>query len=151
MNAVSKTRVYDEAVFCFLNSPKHFFDCSGVSIITSLQSSYPNSDDVSVCELSDQSWRPTTYQHPTTNWSYVSSARSQIGQNGSVCVYTNGVLIKGAPFNTDSIVSGLVSNFTDPNNNVNITSYRRVYCIAVLRNNGINSYECSAGLFYVSI
>ena len=148
--AVSKTRIYNEAVYCFLNSAKHLFDCSGVSIISSLKSTYPNSDDVSVCELSDQSWRPVTYQHPVTNWTYISSAHAQIGMNGSVCVYTNGINIKGPPFSTDSIASGIVSNFTDPNNNPNVTSYRRVYCVAVLLNNGLYSYECSSGLFYVS-
>ena len=149
-NTVDKSRVFKEALDCYLYSPKHTFDCSGIPIISNLHSSVPNSDQTSVCELSDQSWRPTSYQHALTNWSYTATAQSQIGQNGKVCIYTNGINLKQKPFNSDGIAKGIVSNFTDPNNNVNVTSYRRVYCIAILYNSGRYEYECSAGLFYVS-
>ena len=150
-NMINRTRLYNEALHCFLHSSKHKFDCSGVSMISSLNSSFPNSNNLSICESYDQSWRPVTYTHPLTKWTYTPSAVSQIGANGKVCVYSNGINIQGYPFNTDSIARGIVSNFTDPNSNPNVTSYRRVYCIAVLLNYGNYSYECSVGLFYVSI
>ena len=151
--AVYKTRMYNDSFNCFLNSPKHYFDCSGVSIINNLQSQFPLSDDNTVCESSDQSWRPNSYQKPFTNWTYTPSStptgQSNIGSNGKVCVYTNGYNIQGDPFNTDSIAEGIESGFQDPNNN-GITSYRRIYCIAVTLNNGAYSYECTMGLFHVS-
>ena len=45
---------------------------------------------------------------------------------------------------------GIINYFQDPNENLNVTSYRRIYCIAVTLNNGDYSYECTTGLFHVS-
>ena len=153
-SSVNKARIYDDAIHCFLNSPKHLFDCSGVSIIVNLQSQFPQSDDNAVCQLSDQSWRTSSYQKPHTSWAYdppsTVSGQSSIGFNGKVCIYTNGYNIAGSPFNTNEISEGIVSEFIDPNNNGNVTSYRRIYCIAVTLNSGSYSYECSIGLFHVS-
>ena len=87
-------RVHSDALDCFLNtygnSSKHLFDCSGVSIIKNLKSQLPISDDNSVCELTDQSWRPVSYHKPYTNWTYTTNGKSAIGSNGKVCVYSNG-------------------------------------------------------------
>ena len=154
-NSVDKTRIYNDALKCFLNSGKHLFDCSGVSIISNLRSEFPKSDDNAYCQKFDQTWYPNTYHKPYTNWTYTpaptSTGQSSIGANGKVCIYSNGYNIDGAPFNSVDIGRGKVSGFQDPNRNVNVTSYRRVYCIAVLFNDGTYSYECSQGLFHVSI
>ena len=79
------------------------------------------------------------------------NGQATIGKNGNVCVYSNGYKIDGAPFNTHSISAGIDSGFQDPNLNNNVTSFRRVYCISVTLNDGSSSYECSQGLFHVSI
>ena len=143
--------IYNDALKCFLNSPKHLFDCSGVTIINDLKSEFPKSDDNSACIRSDQSWYPNTYHRPFTNWTYASTAQNIIGKNGRVCVYSNGYNIAGAPFNTIDIANGRVSGFQDPNKNENVTSYRRIYCIYVILNSGSSSYECTQGLFHVSM
>ena len=149
--AIDLTTIYNDALDCFLNSPKHLFDCSGVSVISNLQSQFPQSDNNAICSESDQSWNPISYKKPFTNWTYTANGQSSIGTNGKVCVYSNGFNIAGSPFNTISIGKGFVSGFQDPNTNQNVTSYRRVYCIAVTFNDGSYSYECSQGLFHVSI
>ena len=154
-NSVDKSRIYNDALNCYLSSGKHLFDCSGVSIINNLGSEFPKSDNNAFCQKSDQTWYPSTYHKPYTNWTYTpaptSSGQSSIGANGNVCIYSNGYNIDGAPFNSVDIGRGKSSGFQDPNRNVNVTSYRRVYCIAVLLNDGTYSYECSQGLFHVSI
>ena len=64
--------------------------------------------------------------------------------------YINSYNIPGSPFNTVDIGKGIISGFQDPNTNPNVTSYRRIYCIGVLLDDGSKSYECSVGLFHVS-
>jgi hypothetical protein len=149
-NSVTTQRILNNTLSCFLNSLEHTFDCSGVSVIASLTTTFPKSDNIEVCKLSDQTWYPLTHGKPFTSWTFTSTGLAQLGVNGKVCVYSNGINIQGAPFNTIDIAEGTMTNFTDPNNNGNVTGYRRVYCIAVLLDNGSYGYTCSSGLFHVS-
>jgi len=149
--SVSKDRLFKDLISCFTNSTYHKFDCSGLSIISNLTTTTSQSDNIEYCKLSDRSWRPNSYVKPVTSWAFTPSGKSRLGSpNGKLCIYSNGILIKGAPFNTNRIAQGDTTNFTDPNNNGNVTSFRRVYCIAALLADRSYSYECSSGLFYVS-
>ena len=60
--------IFEDALNCFLTSSKNLFDCSGVSILTSLKTEIPISDDNTVCSKSDQTWYPKSYSRPYTNW-----------------------------------------------------------------------------------
>ena len=154
-HAVSIDIVTQEALSCFQYSKKHLFDCSGVSIITNMQSAFPKFDDNALCKLSGQSWYPETYHKPITNWTFTPpstpTGQANIGKFGRVCVYSNGYRIQGPPFNTEEISTGIVSTFQDPNRDKNVTSFRRIYCVHVTLNDGSSSYECTQGLFHVSL
>ena len=95
---VNKTRINKDALNCYTYSPKHRFDCSGVSIIKNLYSDFPKSDDNKYCQKSDQAWYPTKYHKPYTNWTYTPSStptgQSNIGTHGKVCIYSNGLVKK---------------------------------------------------------
>ena len=82
---------------------------------------------------------------------YTSDGRTKMGSTGKVCVYSNGIHMDGYLFeDVGGIAQGNVSGFQDHNTNVNITSYRRIYCVSITLSDGTYSYECTQGFFIVS-
>ena len=141
--------VLSQAINCFINTPKHNFDCSAVNILEKIETGIPIFDDNDSCKPSDKSWNPTNYAIFATTWSFDTSTYYQ-SMNAIMCVYVNGYFIDKAPFNTADIFKGTVKTFIDPDN-TGISGYRRVYCMAVYFAQGnAAQYECSSSYFHVS-
>jgi len=131
----------------YVTSIKHTFDGSGVSVATNLVSTAPMPKwSNSECAQYDK------YLHPavnvTTTWSWtLPNYQSKVSR---VCGYTNGVL--EPIFNRDMTLSGEVTQYVDSQSTTTAKlTERRIYCIAVDDyNTASTSFECSAGLYYVS-
>eukprot|EP01038_Epipyxis_sp_PR26KG_P005295 gene5295-7357_t len=129
-----------QAMTNFINSPKHYFDGSGILGISNMTSTYPQEQWKSeFCSKHLQSSVVTTW-----------SISSAIGpESGQYCGYNNGLLNKD--FNTDGLLNGTVTSFTDSLPISSTNSFKRIYCLYVFSSslNSLESgYECSVGLIY---
>ena len=139
--------IYKDCMTNFLTSPKHTFDGSGIPVVTSLSSTYPSASwSETQCKAYNSRWFPQTYQHVTTSWSWTGS--NALDSISRVCGYENGVF--NSEFVKSIVLSGSQTNFMDYTNVSSSNLFKRVYCISVDRGQ-TTSYECSVGLFYVSL
>lgn len=138
--------LYTEATLFYQISPKHKFDGSGLTIIQNLTSTYPSASwDNSKCETYDFS-RPN-HKYVETSWNFTKGYTIQ-----RVCGYINGDI--SSKFQTNKILFGNQTYFTDTSLISSADSYKRVYCIYVYYLNSgksMEGFECSVGLFYVSV
>jgi len=118
--------MYNDAANNFNTAPYHTFDGSGVSVIASMTSTFPNpSFTAEECATYDSFSNPTTYKFVETNWDVVGPA----GSINQVCGYSNGIV--NSAFTSTNILDGSQTYFVD-NNPVSQTNwYKRVYCINV--------------------
>ena len=145
---IETQQIFVDAMQNFITSPKHTFDGSSIPLITSLSSTYPNpkwSDEH--CKAHNSRWFPKTYKHVMTAWNWTNKAVAMKSIT-RVCGYSNGLFVPG--FVKTSVLSGSQTSFRDYNNVTATNLYKRIYCISVDYSEQM-SYECSVGLFYVSI
>lgn len=124
------------------------FDGSGIDIVTSISTDYPNSSWTSAhCNQYDAYNNPN-YAAVQVNWAYsqsVSDLKNSEGLN-QVCAYVNGQLAQQYSQHGSQDLS--ITNFIGDQIS-NDLSYKRVYCIVVMYLNRPNQYACTVGLYYV--
>jgi len=137
--------IFNDAVNNFLTSSKHFFDGSGVDIISDMMSTFPQpSWTTQKCKKYDNSWSEESTAL-RTDWTYVGGVNPT-----RVCAYSNGAL-QGDLTNTATL-SLTQSSFVDSDVDTSNQRYKRIYCISM--DYAVNAYavttkyECSIGLLY---
>ena len=144
-NMVEVTDMYNDMVNNFLTSAAHTFDGSGNPLVSTMLSTYPSASwSDSQCQATNMKY--TSTPSVTTNW-----AISSLSQVSRVCGYVNGDL--SSLFTTTDILSGKQTQFID-SSPPTATNFKRIYCVSVDYTIGSvksTSFECSVGLFYVSI
>ena len=159
---IAVTDMYNDMVNNFVNSLYHSFDGTGNPLVSAMTSTFPNpSYSVATCQKFDLNYAATP--QVISNWKI-----SSVSQIQKVCGYVNGNL--SSAFTTTGILSGASTTFTDFKASTT-TDFKRVYCITVIYVTGCvdgtalsgkvcpsgsevitaQSYECSVGLFYVSV
>lgn len=157
VNDVELTVVFDYAMNCFLSSPNHNFDCSGIPFVKSLNASYPEPDWSNEQCASINTYSGADDDNEAENivvWEYVSDFDP--AKNVSLmCGYTNGVLEEfySEETGTSDHLGGLTTNFVD--DMLSTSQYKRVNCVFVRYVDGSGlekaAYQCSLGLLAVSL
>ena len=149
-DSVPVTDLFNDAISFFTTSPKHTFDGSGADDLLSITSTYPNTNwNSDLCYQYDSFLNPS-YSPVSVSWQY-SQPYSNIVAGGlaQVCGYVNGRLINDfdVSYNlNDGYQTNLLDNGADSD-----LSFKRVYCLVTWHNDFTTQYQCSLGLFYVSI
>ena len=149
-DSVPVTDLFNDAITFFTTSPKHTFDGSGASDLHSITSTYPNTNWKSDLCFQYDSFLNSNYSRVNVSWQY-SQPYSNIVAGGlaQVCGYVNGRLINDfdVSYNlNDGYQTNLLDNGADSD-----LSFKRVYCLVILHNDFTTQYQCSLGLFYVSL